>query len=58
MVAGDLDPVKTRERVEYWFSDVGAGSVLPLVTPTGVKPFTVRGLLDPQGLARTLGARW
>jgi putative ABC transport system permease protein len=33
------------------------GSKLPLVTPTGVKTFTVRGLLDPEGLARTLGGR-
>jgi putative ABC transport system permease protein len=36
---------------------LAVGSVLPLVTPTGVRPFTVRGLLDPQGLAKTLGGR-
>ncbi len=36
---------------------LGVGSAIVLVTPTGVKPFTVRGLLDPQGLARTLGGR-
>jgi putative ABC transport system permease protein len=28
-----------------------------LLTPHGVSTFTVRGLLDPQGLARTLGGR-
>jgi putative ABC transport system permease protein len=33
------------------------GSKLDLVTPTGVKTFTVRGLLDPEGLAKTLGGR-
>ncbi len=33
------------------------GSVLPLVTPRGVRPFTVRGVLEPEGLARTLGGR-
>lgn len=32
-------------------------SRLDLVTPTGVKPFTVRGLLDAQDLAKTLGGR-
>lgn len=33
------------------------GSPLDLVTPKGVRRFTVRGLLEPQGLARTLGGR-
>ncbi len=33
------------------------GSTIDLVTPGGVKRFTIRGLLDPQGLARTLGGR-
>lgn len=33
------------------------GSQLPLVTPTGVQTFTVRGLLEPEGLAKTLGGR-
>ncbi|HLK12015.1 MAG TPA: FtsX-like permease family protein [Candidatus Binatia bacterium] len=33
------------------------GSPLPLVTPHGVQRFVVRGLLDPEGLARTLGGR-
>jgi putative ABC transport system permease protein len=33
------------------------GDTLGLVTPHGSKTFTVRGLLDPQGLARTLGGR-
>lgn len=33
------------------------GSRLDLVTPTGVMPFIVRGLLDAQGLAATLGGR-
>jgi putative ABC transport system permease protein len=33
------------------------GSPLPLVTPAGIKTFTVRGLLDPQGLTKTLGGR-
>jgi putative ABC transport system permease protein len=33
------------------------GSRLPLVTPTGVQTFVVRGLLEPQGLAKTLGGR-
>jgi len=33
------------------------GDTIDLVTPRGVKPFTVRGLLDAQGVARTLGGR-
>lgn len=33
------------------------GATIDLVTPRGVKPFTVRGLLDAQGVARTLGGR-
>src|SRR5262249_26139055 len=33
------------------------GQEVPLVTPTGVKPFIVRGLLEPQGVARALGGR-
>lgn len=33
------------------------GSTLPLVTPTGVQTFTVRGFLQPEGLAKTLGGR-
>ena len=33
------------------------GSLINLSTPGGVKRFTVRGLLDPEGVARTLGGR-
>src|SRR5262245_17810940 len=33
------------------------GDPVRLITPTGVQTFTVRGLLDPQGLARALGGR-
>ncbi len=33
------------------------GSQLPLVTPAGVQTFTVRGLLEPEGLAKTLGGK-
>jgi putative ABC transport system permease protein len=33
------------------------GSTVDLVTPRGVRTFTIRGLLDPQGVARTLGGR-
>ncbi|TMB39814.1 MAG: hypothetical protein E6J55_22220 [Deltaproteobacteria bacterium] len=33
------------------------GSLINLSTPGGVKWFTVRGLLDPEGVARTLGGR-
>jgi putative ABC transport system permease protein len=33
------------------------GQQVPLVTPTGVKDFVVRGLLEPQGVARALGGR-
>jgi putative ABC transport system permease protein len=33
------------------------GDTLRLVTPIGVKSFTVRGLLDPQGTARVLKGR-
>jgi putative ABC transport system permease protein len=36
---------------------LGQGDTIALVTPRGVKPFTVRGLLDPQGVARTLRGR-
>src|SRR5262249_48342600 len=33
------------------------GDPVRLITPTGVQTVTVRGLLDPQGLARALGGR-
>ncbi len=33
------------------------GSSLALVTPNGVEDFTVRGIVDPEGLARTLQGR-
>jgi putative ABC transport system permease protein len=36
---------------------LGVGDSLQLVTPVGVRPFTVRGLLDPQGTARVLKGR-
>src|SRR5581483_5169792 len=36
---------------------LAVGGTLTLVTPTGTRPFTVRGLLDPQGLAKTLAGR-
>jgi putative ABC transport system permease protein len=37
---------------------LGIGSRLPLVTPSGSKVFTVRGLLDAQGLAKALAGRF
>ncbi len=34
VIAGDIDPVKTKARVEYWFSDIKAGPpVLPQAAP-------------------------
>lgn len=36
---------------------LGVGDSLSLVTPVGVRSFTVRGLLDPQGTARVLKGR-
>lgn len=33
------------------------GDTVALVTPTGVRQFVVRGLLDPEGLAKTLRGR-
>ena len=36
---------------------ISKGSRIDLVTPRGVQSFTVRGLLEPQGLAKTLGGR-
>ena len=36
---------------------IAIGQQVPLVTPTGVKDFMVRGLLEPQGVARALGGR-
>ncbi len=36
---------------------IRVGDGIPLVTPSGVQRFTVRGLLEPEGLARTLGGR-
>src|SRR5262245_47497563 len=33
------------------------GQTIRLATPTGVQAFTIRGLLEPQGLARALGGR-
>jgi zinc protease len=29
VIAGDIDPVKTRQKVEYWFSDIKAGKRVP-----------------------------
>jgi zinc protease len=29
VIAGDIDPLKTKARVEYWFSDVKAGKPVP-----------------------------
>ena len=29
VIAGDIDPVKTRKLIEYWFSDVPAGAPVP-----------------------------
>jgi putative ABC transport system permease protein len=36
---------------------LGVGNDLALITPSGVQTFKVRGLLDPEGLAKTLGGR-
>jgi putative ABC transport system permease protein len=33
------------------------GQILPVSTPQGVKNFTVRGLLEPEGLARAFGGQ-
>jgi zinc protease len=38
VIAGDIDPVKTRELVEYWFSDVPRGR------PVGVQKFPAASL--------------
>lgn len=37
--------------------NLSVGASIELVTPVGVRPFTVRGLLDPQGTARVLQGR-
>ncbi|HTY59993.1 MAG TPA: pitrilysin family protein [Bacteroidota bacterium] len=29
VVAGDIDPAKTRQRIEYWFSDIKPGAPVP-----------------------------
>jgi zinc protease len=42
VIAGDIDPVKTRQRVEYWFSDVKAGSLLP---PIDAPPAYLTGVV-------------
>ena len=47
--------ILTREFAER--RGLSLGQEVPLVTPTGVKPFIVRGLLEPQGVARALGGR-
>jgi putative ABC transport system permease protein len=36
---------------------LSVGSELPLVTPAGVRRFTIRGLIEPSGLGRTLAGR-
>ena len=36
---------------------VAVGDHVPLVTPSGVRTFTVRGLVEPQRLAQALGGR-
>jgi putative ABC transport system permease protein len=36
---------------------LAVGQEVPLVTPTGVKEFVIRGLLEPRGVARALGGR-
>ena len=40
VVAGDIDPVKTRRLVEHWFSDVPAG---PAVLPPAASPAVLSG---------------
>jgi putative ABC transport system permease protein len=47
--------ILTREFAER--RGLSLGQEVPLVTPTGVKTFIVRGLLEPQGVARALGGR-
>jgi zinc protease len=42
VVAGDIDPVKTRQRVEYWFNDVKAGGFLP---PVDAPPAFLTGVV-------------
>src|SRR5262245_31414935 len=37
--------------------NLAVGQAIPLVTPTGVKEFVIRGLLEPRGVARALGGR-
>lgn len=36
---------------------IGIGDNVTLLTPQGILPFTVRGLLEPEGLARAFGGR-
>lgn len=47
--------VLTREYAQH--SGLQIGDSLSLVTPHGVRQFILRGLLEPEGLARTLGGR-
>jgi putative ABC transport system permease protein len=47
--------VLTREFAER--RNLEMGHTIHLVTPTGVQEFTIRGLLEPRGLARALGGR-
>jgi putative ABC transport system permease protein len=47
--------VLTRQFAER--RNLAMGHTIPLVTPTGVQTFTIRGLLEPHGLARSLGGR-
>ena len=37
---------------------VSVGDALPLITPTGERRFTVRGLLEPEGVARVYGGNF
>jgi len=42
VVAGDIDPVKARQRIEYWFSDVNPGKV---ADPIEVPPVGLTGVI-------------
>jgi zinc protease len=59
VVAGDIDPAKTRTLIEKWFRDVPAGeSVMPLATPAAALAQEKRVVIEDQVQLPRLYMAW
>lgn len=59
VIAGDIDPVKTKEQVTKWFSDVPAGKpVMPLGTPVAYLPEPKRLVMEDKVQLPRLYMNW